>query len=156
MKILLVLLAASALAAAPQAVPMDAHVFLNQAELKWGAAPPSLPSGAQLAVLYGDPDKEGTFTIRMSAPAGYVVPPHWHSRDEHLTVISGTLYLGSGEKADLASAKALEAGGYHFLPAKARHFAMTRTPTIVQISGQGPFDITYIDPADDPRAAPAK
>lgn len=156
MKLISALLVAAAVAAPAQTAEMDQHVFINKNEIKWGAAPSSLPAGAKLAVLFGDPDKPGPFTMRLSAPAGYKVPPHWHSRAENLTVISGTLYLGSGDKMDAASAKALKEGGYHFLPAKAHHSAMTKAPTVVQISGEGPFDIIYVDPADDPRTAPAK
>jgi len=120
-------------------------VFVNMEQVKWGDAPPSLPKGAKLAVLQGDPSKPGPFTLRLLAPKNYRIAPHWHSQTENLTIISGTLYLGMGDKVDAKSAHALKAGGYHHLPAKQHHYAFTKAPTIVQVSGEGPFDINYLD-----------
>ncbi len=130
--------------------------FVNPNDVKWGAAPPSLPKGAKVAVLYGDPGKAGPFVIRLMAPGGYKIPPHWHSHAENITVISGTLFLGSGDSMDTAHAHALRPGGYHYLPAKAHHYAFGKATTIVQVHGDGPFDITYINPADDRQKTPAK
>ncbi|HEX2649383.1 MAG TPA: cupin domain-containing protein [Burkholderiales bacterium] len=123
----------------------DEQVMLNPGDIKWGDAPPSLPKGAKLAVLNGDPSKPGPFTIRLKAPANYRIAPHWHSQTENLTIISGTLYLGMGDKADTKAAHALKAGGYHYLPAKQHHYAFSKGPTIIQVSGEGPFDIHYVD-----------
>ena len=82
----------------------EQHVALNPADLKWGDAPP----GAKLAVLAGDPNKKGLFTVRLQTPAGYKVPPHTHPTAEHITVISGTFNIGTGDKFDEAAGK--EAG----------------------------------------------
>jgi len=128
-------------------------VLINPASIKWGAAPPSLPKGAKIAVLYGDPSKSGPFCMRLMAPAGYKIPAHWHSQAEALTVISGSFYLGMGDKMDPAAAHALTAGGFHYLPAKEHHFAFSKGASIVQLNGEGPFDINYINPADDPQKA---
>jgi len=76
----------------------EQHVVLNPADLKWGDAPPGLPPGAKLAVLAGDPNKKGLFTVRLQTPAGYKVPPHTHPTSEHITVISGTFNIGAGDK----------------------------------------------------------
>ena len=127
--------------------------FVHAKELKWGPAPPTLPKGAQVAVLHGDPGKDGPFVLRLMVPKGYRIPPHWHSQDEQLTVVSGTLYLGSGDSFDPATARGLAAGGFHFLRAKAHHYAYAKAPTIVQINGNGPFDIVYVRPQDDPQKA---
>src|SRR5215831_18498194 len=135
---------------------MGDQTFTNSSDIKWGNAPPSLPKGAKIAVLYGDPGKPGPFVIRLMAPAGYKVPPHWHSQTENLTVISGIFYLGSGDTMDPAHAHALRAGGYHYLPAKAHHYAFSKAPAIIQVHGDGPFDITYINPADDPQKSAMK
>ena len=151
--------AISLIAIAPPAAvaePGADQQFVNPNDVKWGAAPPSLPKGAKVAVLYGDPGKAGPFVIRLMAPGGYKIPPHWHSQAENITVISGTLFLGSGDSMDTAHANALRPGGYHYLPAKAHHYAFGKTATIVQVHGDGPFDITYINPADDPQKKPAK
>jgi len=131
----------------------DEQMLVNKEDLKWGDAPPVLPKGAKVAVLNGDPSKPGTYTIRLMAPANYKIAPHWHSQTENLTVISGTLFLGMGDKMDAKQAKPLKAAGYHYLPAKQHHYAMTKSPTVVQITGEGPFDINYIDPKDNPAAS---
>ena len=131
----------------------SAPSFISPTDIKWGDAPPSLPKGAKIAVLQGDPGKAGPFVIRMLAPSGYKIAPHWHTQDEQLTVISGTLYVGLGDKFDKRAAHTLPSGGFHALPGKEHHYAFTNGRTIVQISGNGPFDITYINPADDPQKA---
>ena len=140
----LIALPAAALAASDM-------VVINPGSIKWGDAPPSLPKGAKLAVLYGDPSKAGLFCIRLMAPAGYKIPPHWHSQAEALTVISGTFYLGMGDKMDATAAQPLKAGGFHYLPPKEHHFAFSNASSVVQLNGEGPFDITYINAADDPQ-----
>lgn len=138
------------LATGAAGAPSDA-VTINAGDIKWGNAPPTLPKGAKVAVLYGDPSKSGPICMRLMAPAGYKIPPHWHSQAEALTVISGTFYLGMGDKMDPAAAHALKTGGFHYLPAKEHHFAFTKGPTVVQLNGEGPFDTNYLDPADDPQ-----
>jgi len=117
--------------------------------LKWGPAPAIFPAGAKMAVLQGDPGKSGPFVLRLMTPGAYAIPPHWHSQDEQLTVISGTFYFGLGDKVDAKKATGLPAGGFHFLPAKAHHYAFSKAPAVVQVSGNGPFDVTYLNPADD-------
>jgi quercetin dioxygenase-like cupin family protein len=128
-------------------------LFVSPGDIKWGTAPPDLPKGAELGVLFGDPSKPAPFVVRIKAPDGYKIAPHWHSKDEQLTVISGTLqlYMGdtmSGEPHDLS------AGSFHFLPAKAHHAAQAKGDTIVQINGVGPFDIHYLNPEDNPNPKP--
>jgi len=159
MRIVLVVLLAFllALAVAPPgaAAAPDAGTatFLHAKDLAFGPAPPSLPAGARVAVLLGDPSADGPFVIRLMLPKGYRIPPHSHSRDEQVTVISGTMYLGMGDVYEPSTARGLAAGGFHVLRAGTRHFAYAKQPTIVQVSGNGPFDITYVKPADDPRTA---
>ena len=131
----------------------DAQIFMNNKDIKWTDAPPSMPKGAKIAVLQGDPGKAGPFVIRIKTPAGYKVAPHWHSQEEYLTVISGTLYLGMGDKLDMKSAHALSSGGFHSVPGKVHHYAFAKVPTVVQVNSNGPFDITYINPDDDPQKA---
>lgn len=148
---LAVLLAGIISAPAAALAPGVDQVFVNSNELKWGDAPPSVPKGAKIAVLYGDPGKSGPFVMRLMLPANYKVAPHWHTQTENLTIVSGALYLGDGDKMDQAHAHALKAGGYHYLPAKAHHFAFTKTATVVQVHGDGPFDINYMNDKDDPQ-----
>jgi quercetin dioxygenase-like cupin family protein len=137
---------------APVSHASDAHHTVVSAEaVTWGAAPPSLPPGAQAALLLGSPAKEGPFVLRLKFPAGFVIPPHRHSKDEFVTVISGKVSITSGEKVDRAAVKPVPAASFIHLPAGMPHYLLAEVETVVQINGMGPFDVTYIDPADDPR-----
>jgi quercetin dioxygenase-like cupin family protein len=130
-------------------------VFVKAKDLAWGEAPPDLPKGAQLAVLFGDPHKSGPFAVRLKMPDGYVIPPHWHTRDEQLTIVSGTLVMRMGD-TKTAEAHELAAGDFHFLPGKMRHAAEAKGETVVQINGAGPFDIHYVNRADNPNPKTAR
>jgi quercetin dioxygenase-like cupin family protein len=127
------------------------HKILAPTELTWDDAPPGLPSGAKMAVLDGDPTKKGSFTIRLQAPDGYKVPPHTHPTTERVTVISGSFHLGMGEKFDEAAGRELSPGGFAVLPAGMAHFGWSTGETVIQIHSEGPFQIKYVNPADDPR-----
>ena len=130
-----------------------AQAQMNSADLKWSAAPPGLPAGAQVAVLAGDPGKEGMFTIRLKFPAGYAVGPHQHPTDELVTVIEGNFSLGMGQVLDKAKSATLAPGGFAVAPARMNHYAFTDSGATVQVTAQGPFNITYVNPKDDPRLA---
>jgi quercetin dioxygenase-like cupin family protein len=151
--IVALLLAAVALVVmATQVHAADAHHTVVAGDaVKWGPAPPSLPPGAQAAVLLGSPAKEGPFVLRLKFPAGFIVPPHRHSKDEFLTVIAGQFAIAAGEKVDRAALKGLPPASFVHLPAGMPHYARAEVETIVQINGTGPFDVVYIDPKDDPR-----
>jgi quercetin dioxygenase-like cupin family protein len=144
--------AASILGIAALAQATEAHHTVVPGDaITWGAAPPSLPPGAQAAILLGSPAKEGPFVLRLKFPAGFVVPPHRHSKDEFVTVISGSFAVAAGEKLDRAASKPLPAGSFVHLPAGMPHYAWTDGDAVVQINGMGPFDVKYVDPKDDPR-----
>jgi quercetin dioxygenase-like cupin family protein len=130
-----------------------ANAQLMPNDLKWGPAPPGLPAGAQLAVLSGDPAKEGMFTIRLKFPAGYAVAPHHHPTPELVTVMDGSMSLGMGDTADKAKAASLGVGGYIAMAPNMNHYAFTDGGATVQITSHGPFQIIYVNPADDPRNA---
>jgi quercetin dioxygenase-like cupin family protein len=138
--------------AAPSATFAQAakHVAITPAELKWGPAPPSLPPGAQIAVLDGDPGKDGFFTLRLKFPDGYKIAPHWHPTDENIVVVSGTFMMGLGEKRDDASMHALPSGSFTVMPKTGRHYASAKGETVVQIYGQGPFVVNYVNRSDVP------
>ena len=124
---------------------------IARSSLAWGPGPPALPKGAKLAVVSGDPSKAGPFVIQLRFPPAYAVPPHSHPTDEHVTVLSGALSLGMGSVADRDKVKVLGPGKSAIAPANMAHFASTTQGATVQISAQGPFQITYVNPADDPR-----
>jgi quercetin dioxygenase-like cupin family protein len=129
----------------------QSHTMITPDDVKWGPAPPALPPGAQMAVLSGDPSKAEPFTIRLKAPDGYKIMPHWHPTDENVTVLEGTFVMGVGEKFDEAAAHAMPAGSFVRMPKGTRHFAMTKGQTVVQVHAVGPFVINYVNPNDDPR-----
>jgi len=136
------------------AFAQSAHLVVPASKVQWGPAPPFLPAGAEIAVLEGNPAEKGPITLRLKFPANYNIAAHWHSMTERVTVLSGTFNVGMGDKLDKQASQALEPGGFVSLPANMRHFAWTTTPTVVQINLEGPFDIFYVNAADDPRKAP--
>ena len=123
-------------------------------EIKWGPAPAALPKGGQMAGLFGDPGKSGTFTVRLRMPAGYKIPAHQHPHSERVTVITGELHFGTGDKLDEKRAHRLGPGGFVDLPANTDHYAFVKVATVIQISGEGPFGIKYVNAADDPSKRP--
>jgi len=129
------------------------HVMLTPPDLKWGEPPPGLPPGAKLAVLEGDPNKKGQFTVRLQFPDGYKVAPHTHPTAEKITVISGTVFFGTGAKFDEAAGKEMTTGSFCVMPAGMPHFGWAKSEAVVQVNGAGPFKIKYVNPADDPRQA---
>ena len=131
--------------------PVDEHTMAEPSALVWGDSPPGLPAGAKFAVVAGDPGQPGPFVIRAMVPAGFTVPPHWHPTTENLTVLSGTVAIGMGDTADPATMKTLPSGGFVVLPAEMRHTFVAKTAATFQVHGTGPFAITYVNPADDPR-----
>jgi len=146
----LTVFAALALAAPAQASDVH-HTVVPADAIQWGPAPPSLPAGAQAAILLGNPGKAEPFVLRLKFPAGFLVPPHRHSKDEFVTVVAGKLAVSTGEKVDRESLKPLPAASFIHLPAGMPHYAYADGETVVQLQGMGPFDITYVDPKDDPR-----
>jgi anti-sigma factor ChrR (cupin superfamily) len=133
------------------ALAMDNHVVQQPDALKWGAAPPSLPPGSEVAVLYGDPSSTGPYAVRVRMPADYKVPPHTHPTAENLTVISGSFNVGMGGTFDTAKGEAMAPGAFARMDKGVQHYAWASGPTVIQINGMGPFEIMYVNPADDPR-----
>src|SRR5262245_42746550 len=127
------------------------HVAVRPDAIRWGQAPPSLPAGTQMAVLVGDPTKHGAYVARAKMPDGYKVPPHWHPADENITVLKGTLLIGTGERLDPSKTEELPPGSFMRMPKNMRHFAIAKGETIIQLHGTEPFEINYVNAADDPR-----
>jgi quercetin dioxygenase-like cupin family protein len=136
----------------PGAQSPQAHVTTPE-QLQWGPAPAILPAGARLAVLEGDPTKAGPFTMRLSMPADYRIPPHFHHADEHVTVISGAFQVGMGDVFDQGKLTTLPPGTFGVIPPGVRHFARAAKATVVQLHGLGPWGLTYVNPADQPKTS---
>ncbi|MGH7498923.1 MAG: cupin domain-containing protein [Gemmatimonadales bacterium] len=106
-----------------------------------------------MAVVSGDPGKAAPFTVELSMPDGYRIPPHFHPTDETVEVKKGTFLAGMGDTLDLSKTKMMKAGAKGELPALAHHFAATKGATVVSVSSMGPFAMTYVNPADDAQAS---
>src|SRR5580765_2005993 len=137
MRIYILLAVVFVLASASFAQHNDDLNIYRVAETKWVDSPPSLPKGAKIAVLEGDPGKEGPFVFRVKMPDGYRIPPHTHLKPERLTVISGTFNIGMGNRFDESKGQVMPAGAYGQWPAGMKHFVWTKGETIVQLHGMG-------------------
>jgi quercetin dioxygenase-like cupin family protein len=140
-----------AVSATPMIAHDGEHDVVAADEVTFRPGPPTLPPGAQFAVLLGSPAEEGPFVMRLKFPAGYDIPPHRHPKEEHVTVLSGGFGMALGETHDRRSAKLMPAGSFIRIPVGAAHFAWTEEETVVQLNGIGPFGVEYVDPKDDPR-----
>jgi len=150
---------APAAAAAKAAPAGSSHVkAYSPDDMKWTAAANALPAGAQVAVLEGDPMKSGPYTIRLKFPNNYRIPPHYHSKTEHVTVISGNIRVGMGDTFDEKSMNAFAAGSFAAIEPNTHHYGLVKNDnilkghdTIIQLHGEGPWEIHYVNASDDPR-----
>jgi quercetin dioxygenase-like cupin family protein len=102
-------------------------------------------AGSQIAVLSGNPDKAGSeYAIRYKMPDGLQFAPHFHGGIENVTVISGTLLVGLGDKIDTKKMLALPAGSFVSIPPNVHHFAMAKGATFIQINSVGPRSMTPV------------
>ena len=136
-------------------VPEAEHFTLLPQDIKWLDPPPAaayLPDGVKLAFIEGrPPNLPVAYTFRLKFPAGSRLMPHTHPTIEKLTVISGTLHQGLGEVFDQAATEAVPAGGFSYRAPGVAHFVWFDEETVLQFSGNGPFGLKYVNPADDPR-----
>jgi quercetin dioxygenase-like cupin family protein len=143
----------SAAVALAQGAPSQGapHAIIVQPDQLTWTAPAALKAGAKLAVMEGNPAEAGPFTMRLSLPNGFRIAPHHHSGIEHVTVLKGTFRVGMGDKFDPAALTSLPAGTFAALQPGTRHFAEAQGEKLLQVHGVGPWTLTYVNPADDPR-----
>jgi quercetin dioxygenase-like cupin family protein len=122
----------------------------DPASVEW-SVPPVLPPGALIAVVRGDPTASGEFTLLVSMPDGYRLPPHSHPSHEHVEIREGTLLVGVGDVLDPKRTQALTAGDSATAPAGIHHFSIARGRTVVSATFMGPYTITYLRAEDAPR-----
>jgi len=127
------------------------HIIHKAEDITYQEGPESLPQGAEYVILEGNPAEEGAFTMRLKFPADYRIPPHTHPRTERVTVLSGTFNLGMGPEFNEENMESLSEGAFFSFPPKMEHYAMTADETVVQLTSNGPWEINYINPQDDPR-----
>ena len=147
----LVAVVALALTATPSHAQKTEKAAAQSAKLSWGPAPPFLPAGARFALVSGDPGKSGPFEIRLDLPNGYMIPPHTHPTAETVTVKSGHFVYGMGDKVDRKAEKTMTTGQSGTMAPNQAHWAHAKGHTVVAVTGNGPFAITYVNPTDDPR-----
>jgi len=147
---------ASAKAGGSAAKPAEQVKTYSGNDLNWGPAPAVLPAGAKLAVLEGNPMQPGPYTMRLQMPAGYKISPHHHHAREHVTVISGEFLVGMGDKFDESKMSSFSPGAFAYLEPTVHHYAMAKGDTVIQLHGQGPWQIIYVNPADNPQKPAAK
>ena len=140
-------------AATPGMTQAADHRIVMPQTIQWTTAPPSVPRGVQISVLYGDPTKAEPFAMRLRFPANTTLAPHTHPVTEMVTVISGTFRLGTGQTADRNKVQDLPAGSFFAFAPGMAHFAYTDVETIVQVSTTGPWALNYVNPNDDPSRA---
>lgn len=143
-------LAGAWLAATPALAQHEAHRIVTSDDLKWQDVP-SLPAGAKAAVIEGKMSEAGPITARVKLPANYRIPPHFHATQERVTVLSGTVNIGMGDKFDAQKTTAMKPGTVLLMPPKMHHFAWTSEETIFQLNVAGPWTVTYVNAGDDPR-----
>jgi quercetin dioxygenase-like cupin family protein len=121
--------------------------------VKWVDAPPAagLPKGAQIAPLFGNAASDGQYALRVKVPAGAKFVPHTHPNDENVTVLSGSIHIGLGDKFDRSKATTVKAGGFIHMPKGTPHYAWTTEATVFQSNSVGPSGRTYLNPADAPK-----
>lgn len=128
----------------------DHHATVQPDALKW-TAPAAYASGAQLAVIKGDPTKPGMYVVRLKVPKGFTIQAHTHPNDENVTVLSGVFHIGAGDNFDETKGETIKAGGFSYVAKGMTHYAFFPEETVIQLHGIGPQGITYVNPADDPR-----
>lgn len=124
-------------------------LFVQPDELAWQPVA-SMAPGAEIAVIEGDLGEAEPFTFRLRLPADYVVSPHVHPAYERVTVLAGTFHFAHGEAFDRDRTTPLGVGSVAIMPPGAPMFGFTEEETVIQLHGQGPWGIHYVDPADDP------
>ena len=126
------------------------HMIITPIDLKWEDVA-ALPPGAKIAVIEGKMNQEGPITARVKLPANYKIAPHYHPVQERVTVLSGTVHIGMGDQLDPQKTTAMGPGTVLLMPPKMHHFAWTNEETVFQLNVTGPWGVTYVNPADNPR-----
>jgi len=133
--------------------PPMSHGIVAPDQLVWK---PIIP-GAEMAVVFGDLDKKGgLYVVRIRSKGEVKVPPHWHETDEHITVLEGSFWIGAGEQFDASKLQEMKAGTHAMMPAGVRHFSLTKADNVIELFGEAPFVVNFVNPEDDPRRAKSK
>ena len=128
--------------------PTARHAVVTPDQLVWKPLIPGLES----AVVSGDPDnKGGLYVIRIRSKGDAKVPPHWHVTDEHVTVLAGSFLVAHGDTYDAAKLIELKAGAHSVIPATMPHFGLHKAGNVIEVYGEGPFVVNFVNPQDAPK-----
>ena len=144
----LIVFATFSLSGPPAMAQHAEHIMLDPSELVWKDLP-SLP-GVKIAVIEGPLDQAVPIMFRLKFPPNFKVMPHWHPGIEHITIISGTLNMGIGDKFDMSKTRPLSTGSVSVMQPKTNHYVWTSEETIGQVHSIGPWSVNYVNPADNP------
>ena len=107
----------------------------------------TFPPDQRFETVSGDPAKSGApFVIRIHAEAGYIIMPHTHPVDENIVVVKGSWAVGMGDRLNRQALEPMEVGTYALVPKTMAHFALSKTDTILQVHGIGPFTTHWVVP----------
>jgi quercetin dioxygenase-like cupin family protein len=122
---------------------MSGPVVRSPLDLRWE----SVFEGAEMAALYGDPTEPGAlFIVRFRTDRLIEVPLHWHRTDEHITVLHRPFSVRFADEKYTQ----LEEESYVLIPAGVQHASRYGPGTVIQVSGVGPLESIYVDPASHP------
>lgn len=122
-----------------------AAIQQHEDDLKWGAGPPTLPSGTKVVVLEGNPREAGIFTMRLRVEEGATIVPHTHPRAERVTVLSGKVGVGFGESFDREQLHFFTDGDFYVNPPRVAHYVYFARDSEVQITAEGPWEVHYFE-----------
>ena len=126
--------------------PHPGVIQVTPDKISWIDAPAPFLPGAKMAILEGNPKKEGVFTVRFKLPPNYLIPPHMHSKDERVTVISGAVYVGFGDINEEGKSTKFKTGSYYVNPSGLHHYVYTKDEEVIlQITGMGPWNLTMVE-----------
>lgn len=131
-------------AAAGAEAPPPGTLQVQPETIPWGPGSPAMPAGTQVAVLEGDPGAQRFFTLRLKVPAGSKLAPHWHPRDERVTVLSGRVAVGFGEVVEENAVTTFGAGSFYVNPANRPHYVLFQEDSVVQVTGVGPWEVQFV------------
>ena len=124
-------------------------VATKATDLMWNDL--GLIPGVTIALLNGNPSQPGHYVVRLKFPPNTRMPAHWHPQVEYATILSGTLMLGMGEKEDPAALQPYTAGSFLVVPPRMAHYGKSEDEVTIELSGPGPYEVVFVNPADDPR-----
>ena len=134
----------SVLLPAPDARAQDAaeNVIHPGDAIPWGES----NDGVRYVALFGDMSAGGAFVFRLEVQPGFELRPHTHPITEHITVLSGRLFVGVGETMEKRDATGYGAGSYLAIAADVPAYMWAEEETVIQIHGTGPMTTTFVTP----------